>query len=105
MVENQNNIRDDLSLTLDEFNSIFGLTRMHPEDILSETGLSLLSSTFVSIDMIRTVFALSPIFQNKAPEYDHARGLIYDVFLTLLCLHSELMTIFKLNHPEKSKIH
>lgn len=105
MVENQNNIGDDLRLTLDEFNSLFGLPRMQSEDILSETGLTLLSSTFVSIDMIRTIFALSPIFQNEAPEYDHARGLIYDVFLTLLCLHSELMTIFKLNHPEKSKIH
>ena len=105
MVENQNNIGDDLRLTLDEFNSLFGLSRMQSEDILSETGMTLLSSTFASIDMIRTIFALSPIFQNEAPEYDHARGLIYDVFLTLLCLHSELMTIFKLNHPEKSKIH
>lgn len=105
MVENQNNIGDDLRLTLDEFNSLFGLSRMQSEDILSETGITLLSSTFASIDMIRTIFALSPIFQNEAPEYDHARGLIYDVFLTLLCLHSELMTIFKLNHPEKSKIH
>jgi hypothetical protein len=105
MVENQNNIGDDLSLTLDEFNSIFGLTRMNSENILSETGLSLLSSTFVSIDMIRTVFALSPIFQNESPEYDHARGLIYDIFMTLMCLHWELTTIFKLNYPEKSKIH
>ena len=100
MVENQNNIGDNLRLTLDEFNNLFGFYQMQPEDILSETGLSLLSSTFVSIDMIRTVFALSPIFQNEASEYDHARGLIYDMFLTLMCLHSELMTIFKINHPE-----
>jgi hypothetical protein len=61
MVENQNNIGDDLRLTLDEFNSLFGLYQQQSEDILSETGLTLLSSTFVSIDMIRTV-SLYPLF-------------------------------------------
>ena len=98
------------SLSVEEFNNAFGFTnlsRFNTEqdiNILSDEGMLLMSNVFLSVNATKEVFALSKVLQNRSPECDTARGLIYDTFLTLLTLHTELMRIFHESSPDRSRL-
>lgn len=74
------------------------------EDILSEEGLRLLNDAFISTSMAITVFGQSPVFQNISPEYNFARGLVYDLFMSNLSLYNELCTLIHRQTPSKHEI-
>ena len=73
-------------------------------DILSAEGLRLLNDAHMSTSMAITVFGKSPVFQNISPEYDFARGLVYDLFMTNLSLYNELCTLIHRQTPSKHEI-
>mgnify|MGYP003665349016 FL=1 len=73
-------------------------------DILSAEGLRLLNDAHMSTSMAITVFGKSPVFQNISPEYNFARGLVYDLFMTNLSLYTELCTLIHRQTPSKHEI-
>ena len=74
------------------------------EDILSEEGLRLLNDALISTSMAISVFGQSPVFQNISPEYNFARGLVYDLFMSNLSLYNELCTLIHRQTPSKHEI-
>ena len=74
------------------------------EDILSEEGLRLLNDALISTSMAISVFGQSPVFQNISPEYNFARGSVYDLFMSNLSLYNELCTLIHRQTPSKHEI-
>ena len=83
---------------------ISGLSLQDFKDFLSAEGLRLLNDAYMSTSMAITVFGKSPVFQNISPEYDFARGLVYDLFMTNLSLYNELCTLIHRQTPSKHEI-
>tara|TARA_R110000744_G_scaffold149477_1_gene262624 strand:- start:246 stop:587 length:342 start_codon:yes stop_codon:yes gene_type:complete len=83
---------------------ITGVMTYESHDILSAEGLRLLNDAYMSTSMAITVFGQSPVFQNISPEYDFARGLVYDLFMTNLSLYTELCTLIHRQTPSKHEI-
>ena len=110
-VEKINTTTTDISgLSLQDFKDFMGIpitgvmTHYESHDILSAEGLRLLNDAHMSTSMAITVFGKSPVFQNISPEYDFARGLVYDLFMTNLSLYTELLTLIRNNSPLKHEI-
>jgi hypothetical protein len=94
------------SLSLQEFKDFFGISSVHEHaDILSTGGLQLVNDSFISANMIITVFGNSAVLQNISPEYDRVRGLVYELFKTNLTLYTELLRMINRNIPKKHEIH
>tara|TARA_R110000787_G_scaffold199234_1_gene310296 strand:+ start:322 stop:672 length:351 start_codon:yes stop_codon:yes gene_type:complete len=113
----RNSITDISGLSLQDFKDFIGQsnttstgTTISPyavlgdDEILSAEGLRLLDDAYISTSMAITVFGKSPVFQNSSPEYDFARGLVYDLFMTNLSLYTELLTLVRNNSPLKHEI-
>ena len=66
--------------------------------------MHLVKDSFISTNMIMTIFGRSPVLHNISPEYDHARYLVYHLFMTNLSLHVELSRLFQDNIPKKHEI-
>jgi len=99
------NYHDISGLNLDEFKDFLGVDHQsEPSDIVSEDGMTLMNDVFISSNTLIMIFGKSPVLHNKSPEYDYARGLVYDLFMTNLSLYSELTTLFKNSTPEKNKL-
>ena len=101
---------DISGLSLQDFKDFMGIpitgvmTHYESHDILSAEGLRLLNDAHMSTSMAITVFGKSPVFQNISPEYDFARGLVYDLFMTNLSLYTELCTLIHRQTPSKHEI-
>ena len=101
---------DISGLSLQDFKDFMGIpitgvmTYESSHDILSAEGLRLLNDAHMSTSMAITVFGKSPVFQNISPEYDFARGLVYDLFMTNLSLYNELCTLIHRQTPSKHEI-
>jgi hypothetical protein len=99
-------------MDLQDFKDFLGISSTVPvvgshilqEDILSEEGLRLLNDAFISTSMAISVFGQSPVLQNISPEYDFARGLVYDLFMSNLSLYNELCTLIHRQTPSKHEI-
>jgi|TARA_R110000782_G_scaffold4901_2_gene17125 hypothetical protein len=105
-VEKINTI-DISGLSLQDFKDFLGIPPMSiygEDDILSDEGLRLLNDSYISTSMAITVFGQSPVLQNISPEYNFARGLVYDLFMTNLSLYTELLTLIRNNSPLKHEI-
>ena len=104
------NTTDISGLSLQDFKAFMGIpitgvmTYHESHDILSAEGLRLLNDAHMSTSMAITVFGKSPVFQNISPEYDFARGLVYDLFMTNLSLYNELCTLIHRQTPSKHEI-